>query len=151
MKIYNRRARYDYQILETIEVGISLTGAEVKAIRAGRADINRAYARIIGGEAFLINSIIGTEDKSDESRRTRKLLLHKEQIVSLESKLKAKKLTLVPIKLYNKRSLRPGGQKGSLFKLELGLGRSKRKFEKKEAIKRRDIERETEREFRNKE
>ncbi len=123
MKILNRRARFDYQLLERVEAGISLKGEDIKNLRAGKANLKNAYAKIINGEVFLVSSTLPT----------RKLLLHKDQITSLEAKTKAKRLTLVPIKLYTK---------GHLVKVELALAKAKRKFEKKETIKKRDLERE---------
>lgn len=136
MKILNKRARHHYKILEEIEAGISLTGAEVKALRAGKANISQSHGKIIGQEAFLVNANISTGEKPT---RTRKLLLHKREIVSLSSKIKAKKLTLIPLKIYTK---------GRLIKVKLALAKSKRKFEKKESLKKADIKREIERELR---
>lgn len=140
MRIFNRKARFNYQLFDRYETGISLTGGEVKAIKDGRADISQAYAKIIDNEAYLINANITVASaKEHKPSRTRKLLLHKKEIASIQAKLKAKKLTLVPVKMYTKRRL---------IKLELALAKPKRKFEKKEAIKKKDIEREIERELR---
>jgi len=134
MEIYNKRAKFDYQLFEKFEAGISLLGGEAKSLRAKRVDLSRSYAKILGNEAVLINANIPIEGKKDyDSTRTRKLLLHKQEIISILSKIKAQKLTLVPVKLYNK---------GRIFKVEIALAKSKRKFKKKEEIKRRDIERE---------
>jgi SsrA-binding protein len=133
MRIVNKKAKFNYKLLEKYEAGIVLTGHEVKAIRNGQADLSQAYAKIIDHEMYLINANISTN-------RTRKLLLHKDQIISIQSKIKAKKLTLVPLSLYNK---------AALIKVELALAKAKRKFEKKEAIKRKEIEREIEKEFKN--
>ena len=141
MRIFNKKAKFNYNLLERIEAGISLIGAEAKALRVKGADLSQSFAKIIGGEIYLVNANIPVEGKKDyNSTRSRKLLLHKDQIVSIESKIKAKKLTLVPTKLYTK---------GRLVKVELALAKSKRKFEKKEAIKRKDIEREIERELKS--
>jgi len=126
MRIVNKRVGRDYRLFDKYEAGISLTGAEVKAIRNGQADISSAYAKIINNEIYLINANIQTT-------RTRKLLLKKAEIVSIQTKIKQKKLTLVPTKLYTK---------GRLIKAEIALAKAKRKFEKKEAIKKRDLERE---------
>ena len=143
MRIINKKAKFNYNFLERLEVGISLIGAEAKALRIKGADLSSSFAKIIGGEIYLVNANIPVEGKKDYNpTRSRKLLLHKDQIVSIESKIKAKKLTLVPTKIYNKRSLRPGGHKSRLIKVEIALAKSKRKFEKKEAIKKKDIERE---------
>jgi SsrA-binding protein len=136
MAIINRKAKFNYQLLERFEAGISLLGREAKAIRDKRGDLSNSYAKIIEDEAFLINANIPADTGgSYNPTRTRKLLLHKSEIISLESKIKAKKLTLVPTRMYTK---------GRLVKVEIALAKSKRKFEKKEAIKRRDIEREIE-------
>jgi SsrA-binding protein len=139
MRKINRRAKYDYQILEKFEAGIVLSGAEVKAIKQGNIDLNLSYAKIIGQEVFLINANIPVTGKIGYSpTRTRKLLLKKNEIISLQTKIKAKKLTLIPYSVYTK---------GRLIKLKLALAKPKRKFEKKETIKRKDIEREIEREL----
>lgn len=140
MKIPNRRVRFDY-ILEPdrYEAGVSLTGGEAKAIRTGHADISQSVARIVDAEAYLINANIPVSGATKyDSKRTRKLLLHRDEIVSIGVKMKQRKLTLVPLKVYTK---------GRFVKFELALGRPKRKFEKKEAIKQKDIRRELEREF----
>ena len=139
MAIINRKAKYNYQLFERIEAGVSLLGREAKAIRDKRGDLSNAYVKIIGGEAFLLNTNLPADTSGGYNpTRTRKLLLHKSEIVSLQSKIKAKKLTLVPIKMYTK---------GRLVKVEIALAKSKRKFEKRQAIKRRDIEREIEKEL----
>lgn len=141
MKIVNKKARFNYNLLEKFEAGISLIGAEAKVLRKGRADISQSFAKIIDGEVYLINASIPIPDKKDyRPTRARKLLLHKDEVVSIESKIKAKKLTLVPTMVYTK---------GRLIKVEIALAKSKRKFEKKEAIKRHDIEREVAQELKN--
>jgi|SRR3989304_6532793 len=138
--IENRKARFEYQIFESFEAGIVLLGGEVKSIRNKRATISDSFARIINNEVFLVNANIPVEGKKDyDANRTRKLLLNKGQIISLSSKIKAKKLTLVPLKLYTK---------GRLIKIQLALGKSKRKFEKRADIKKRDIEREIKQQLR---
>jgi len=139
MKIINRKAFYDYEILDRFEAGINLLGAEVKAIRLGHADLSGSFARILGSEAYLINAKIfpyeyARPDQYD-SKRTRKLLLHKKQIIAIKSKTEGANLTIVPVSLYTRNNL---------IKLELALGKPKKKFEKKESIKRKDIEREIE-------
>lgn len=139
MRIFNKRAKFDYKLEEErIEVGISLSGGEAKAVRENRADISQSHARVLNGEAYLINANIPVVGAKSEPTRIRKLLLHKNEILSFSTKMKQRKLTLVPVKMYTK---------GHLIKLELALGKSKRKFEKKEAIKRKDIRREIEREL----
>ncbi len=142
MKITNRKAFFEYEIVETFEAGINLYGHEVKSIRIGKADLAGAFVRIIGSEAYLVNAKIypyqaGQVEDYDE-RRTRKLLLHKKQIISLKSKTEGANLSLVPVSLY---------LKNGFIKLEIGLGKGKKKFEKRQAIKKRDLQRETEREL----
>lgn len=134
MRVINRRARYNYRLFDKYEAGVSLTGVEVKAIRNGRANISSAYARIINSEIYLVNANIQAKGVKDyDPLRTRKLLLNKAEIISIQTKIKQKKLTLVPTKLYTR---------GRLIKIEIALAKTKRKFEKKEAIKKKDIERE---------
>lgn len=145
MKVVNKRARHDYQLLDKFEAGVVLTGAEVKSVLEGKIHLEEAYARIIQGELFLINAHIHPYRFADTSKldpkRTRKLLVHKKEIVSLASKIKQKKLTLIPVSCYTK---------GRKVKLKLALAKAKKKYEKKEAKKRKDLEREVERELRNK-
>lgn len=142
MRISNRRALYDYQILEKFEAGINLTGPEVKSVKGGRADLTGSFVRIVGSEIYLVNAKIFPYEyarpEGYDQRRTRKLLLHKKEIVALKSRTEGSNLTLVPLSLYTK---------SGLIKLEVALGRGKKKYEKKEAIKKRDLEREVEREF----
>ena len=137
MKIFNKRARFEYELTgEGVEAGISLLGAEAKSVREGRADISQSAVRILGREAYLINANIPAEGvQKYDSTRIRKLLLHRGEILSLTTKMKQKKLQIVPVRVYNK---------GRLIKLYLELGKAKRKFEKKEALKRRDINRDIE-------
>ncbi len=143
MQIFNKKASFEYELTpERIEAGLSLRGSEAKSIREGRGDLSQSHTRILGGEAFLVNANIPAPGiQNYNPTRIRKLLLHKNQIVSLETKMKQLRLQIVPIKLYNK---------GRLVKLEVALGKPKRKFEKKEAIKKHDIERDVEKEFRGK-
>src|SRR3989344_6278614 len=140
MRIFNKRAKFEYELTgEKVEAGLSLRGAEAKSIRENRADLSQSHVRIMGTEAFLINAnipVLGTKD--NYPTRIRKLLLHKGEILSLLTKSKQKKLQIVPLSLYNK---------GRLIKLGLELGKPKRKFEKKEAIKRHDIDRDIEKEL----
>ncbi|OGM14937.1 SsrA-binding protein [Candidatus Woesebacteria bacterium RIFCSPLOWO2_01_FULL_39_23] len=140
MTIINKKARFNYNLFERIEAGISLLGREAKSIREKRGDLSNAYAKIIDHEAFLINANIPSDAGGEyNSTRTRKLLLHKSEIISILTKIKAKKLTLVPTKMYTK---------GRLVKVELALAKAKRQFEKKALIKKKDIERDIERELR---
>ena len=137
MKILNKKARFEYELTgEGVEAGISLLGAEAKSVREGRVDISQAAVRILSNEAYLINANIPAPGiQKYDSTRIRKLLLHRGEILSLTTKIKQKKLQIVPVRVYNK---------GRLIKLYLELGKAKRKFEKKEALKRRDINRDIE-------
>ncbi len=142
MKITNKRAFFDYEILERFEAGINLQGSEVKAVRLGHADLTGAHVRIIGSEAYLINAKIFPYEyarpENYEEKRTRKLLLHKKEIVMLKSKTEGERLVIIPVSLYLHHHL---------IKAELALAKSKKKYEKKEAIKKKDIQRETEAEL----
>jgi len=142
MKITNRKACFDYEITDRFEAGINLTGAEVKAVRQEQADLTGSFVRIIGGEAYLVNSKIlpyqYARPESYDEKRTRKLLLHKREIIALKSKIEAQGLTIVAISMYNSRNI---------IKVELGLGKGKKQYEKKESIKRKDLDREIEAEL----
>ncbi|MCJ7805251.1 SsrA-binding protein SmpB [Patescibacteria group bacterium] len=140
MKIPNKRARYEYSLeSDRFEAGLVLSGGEAKAIRTGHADLTRSVARILNGEGWLINANIPFEGAPKYNpTRSRKLLLHKQEITSILTKMKQRRLTLVPVSLYTT---------GRLIKLALALGKPKRQFEKKEAIKRKDIQRDIEREL----
>ena len=139
MKITNRKAFFDARILERFEAGINLTGAEVKAVRQGHADLTGSFVRIMGSEAYLINANIFPYEyarpESYDPRRTRKLLLHKAEIIAIKSKIEGQNLTLVPISLYTTHNL---------IKLELALGKPKKQFEKRRDLKRKTIERDIE-------
>ena len=136
----NRKAYHDYHIQETLEAGIVLKGSELKSIRDGKVNLSDAYARPEGGELWLYNSHIASYDAASynthEPTRPRKLLLHKKEINILAGKVVQKGLTLVPLKLYIKHGV---------AKLELGVARGKKVYDKKEAIARRDADREMER------
>lgn len=144
--VANRRARFSYEIQETFEAGISLMGTEVKSIRDGQANIKEAYADIRGGEVFLVGAHISPYEQGNlnnhEPLRERRLLLKAIEIKRLTGKVQEKGLTLVPLRLY---------LKGRLIKLELGVGRGKKLYDKRETIKRRDQDREVERELARKE
>jgi len=133
----NKRARFEYEIFETIEAGLVLTGTEVKSLREGRTDINDSFAQIRNGEAVLMNMHIPPYDKGNvhnvDPRRTRKLLLHRRDIQRLLGQTQAKGLTLVALRVYFRRGW---------AKIELGLGRGKREFDKRESIKKRESQRE---------
>lgn len=139
MKIINKRAHYDYELLETFEAGINLQGQEVKAVREGHADLTGSFARIVGSEAYLVNAKIFPYEyartENYDQNRTRKLLLHKKQIISLKAKTDGANLTIVPVSLYTTHNL---------IKVELALGKSRKQFNKREQKKRRDLDRETE-------
>ena len=142
MKITNKRAFFDYQISDKFEAGINLYGAEVKAVRLGHADLTGSHVRIMGNEAYLINAKIFpyqySRPENYDEKRTRKLLLHKKEIIALRSKTEGQNLTLVPISLYTTKSF---------IKLEIALGHGKKKYDKKESIKQKDIQRDTEQEM----
>jgi SsrA-binding protein len=136
MRIINKKAKFNYKLFEKYEAGISLTGIEVKTLLNGQADISNAYVKMIKGEVYLVNANIPINDSKKNPTRTRKLLLHKKEITSIWSKIRQKQLTLVPTKIYNK---------GRKIKLEFALAKGKRKFEKRQNIKKKEIEREIER------
>ena len=133
----NRKARYLYEIEEIYEAGIALTGSEVKSLRAGKATLGDAYGMVRDNEAFLFNAHISPYSHADtrtyDPNRTRRLLLHKEEIRRLLGKTRERGLTLVPLKIYFKNGR---------AKVELGLGRGKKLYDKREVIKRREADRE---------
>ncbi len=142
MQAINKKALYNFILYEKIEAGLNLLGAEVKAIKQGRIDLSNSFVKIINQEAFLINAKIPVEGKRDYSpTRSRKLLLHKKEIVLLESKIRQRGLVLVPTKIYTL---------GNLIKIEIALAKPKKKYEKKEALKRRDLQKEIRKELKNK-
>lgn len=136
----NRRAFYDYDILERLEAGIVLTGTEIKSIRAGRANVREAYARPYGGELWLTNAHIAQYAQggvyNHDPRRSRKLLLHKEQLSNFIGMATQKGLTIVPLRIYIRNSV---------AKVELGLARGRRHYDKRKVIARREVEREQQR------
>ena len=136
----NRKARHDYHIQDSLEAGIVLKGSEIKSIRAGKVNLSDAYARPENGELWLYNSHIASYDAASynthEPTRPRKLLLHRKEINSLAGKVVQKGLTLVPLKLYIKHGV---------AKVELGVAKGKKVYDKREAIARRDADREVER------
>ena len=142
MRIFNKRATFDYELQEHYEAGINLLGAEVKAVKLGHADLTGSHVRLIGSEAYLVGASVfpykyARPEQYDE-RRTRKLLLHKAQILNFRHKMEGGNLTIVPISMYTT---------GNLIKLEIALGKGKKKFEKRESKKRKDLQRELEREL----
>lgn len=142
MKIYNKKARHKYFILEKLEAGIVLTGAEIKSIRASRVSITESYARIRDGEIFLTNATIapwkGSQKYVDE-RRDRKLLIRKNQILAWQGKISGSNLTIVPLSIYIKNNL---------AKVELGLTKAKAKADKRAVLRQKAIKRDIERELR---
>ena len=140
----NRKAYHDYHIEETLEAGISLLGTEVKSLREGRANLKDSYVLMKGGEAFLLNCHISLYSHGNimnhDPLRTRKLLLHRKQISSLAGTATSKGYTLIALKLYFK---------DSFVKVEIGLAKGKRLYEKREAIKEREAKREIEKTMKN--
>ena len=130
IEIYNKKARFDYQILDSLEAGIVLTGLEIKAVRAKKVNMTSSYAKIIGGEVFWLGGVM--EISQGDKQRTRKLLLKKDQIKKLIGKVEEKGLSLIPIKLYLTRGK---------AKLELGIGKGMKIYEKRSKLKEQDIER----------
>lgn len=136
MKVFNKKARFNYEILDEKEAGIVLTGTEIKSIRLGKVQINEAFIRIKNGEAFIMNMHIakyeeGNRFNHDETRE-RKLLLHKKEIKKLALESSKDGISLVPISLYIKNAK---------AKILVGTGRGKKLYDKKEVIKKRDAER----------
>lgn len=141
----NRKAYFNYEILEKLTAGIQLLGYEVKAVRAGKMTLDGAYAVIRGGEAFLINSAVTllqpkNAPKDYDERRNRKLLLTKKEISYLAGKEKQNGLTIVALSVYNM---------GHKIKIELGLAKGKKKSDKRESIKKRESDREIDRTLKN--
>ena len=140
MEILNRKARYDYEIEDTYEAGIVLTGTEIKSIRKGKANIKDSYVIIRNQEAYLINTHISLYEEGNrfnhEETRTRKLLLHKKEILKLRDKLEIEGYTIVPLKIYFSKGR---------AKIQIGVAKGKKNYNKKETIKERDIKREQER------
>jgi SsrA-binding protein len=136
----NRKARHDYRILEQIECGIALTGSEVKSMRAGHASLTEAYARVRDGEVWLEGMHVSPYEQGEkrgyEPERPRKLLLHRREIDRLAAKQKEQGLALVPLRAYFTHGI---------AKVEIGLAKGKRKYEKREAIAKRESQREIER------
>jgi SsrA-binding protein len=137
VEIINRKARHDYYISDTYEAGIVLKGTEIKSIRAGRANLKDSYAIIKNNEIYLLNMHISKYKEGNifnhEETRTRKLLLHKKEILKLNDKIRLEGYTLIPLKLYFK---------GSNAKIEIGVAKGKKDYDKRETIKKRDTERE---------
>ncbi len=136
----NRKAYHDYSIQETLEAGLVLKGSEIKSIRQGKVSLSDAYARPQGGEMWLFNSHISSYDAASynthEARRPRKLLLHDREIAHLAAEVSERRLTVVPLRLYIKHGI---------AKVELGVARGKKMYDKREVIARRAADREIDR------
>ena len=142
MEIVNRKARFDYEVLEEIEAGIVLTGTEIKSIRDGKANIKDCYGVIRNGEVYLLNMHISHYEQGNifnhDETRTRKLLLHKKEILKLHNSIQLQGLTLIPLKVYFKKNK---------AKILLGLCRGKKNYDKRESIKERDIKRDLQKNY----
>ncbi len=136
----NRQARHEYEILETFEAGVELTGTEVKSLRTGRANLREGYVRIENGEAWLLQTHVSPYEQGNrtnhEPERRRRLLLHRREIEYLDGKVRMGGLTLVPLDLH---------LRNNRIKLEIGLARGKKLWDKRQAIAERDSRREAER------
>ena len=144
IEIKNKKANFDYEILDTYEAGIVLTGTEIKSIRAGKVNLRDSYAIVRNGEVYLLNMHISHYEQGNifnhDETRTRKLLLHKKEIYKIRDSLEKEGLTLVPLKLYFK---------DNYAKILLGVARGKKNYDKREAIKKRDTERLIKKELKN--
>lgn len=137
-EIKNKKAYFDYQILDSLEAGIELKGTEIKSIKKGSVDLKDTFINIRNNEAYIINMYIAKYDEANifnhEERRTRKLLLHKKEILKLKENIKIDGYTLIPLKLY---------LKNNHVKVLVGICKGKKLFDKRESIKERDLKRET--------
>ena len=137
VEILNRKANFDYAIEDTYETGIVLKGTEVKSIRNGKANIKDSYAIVRNDEMFLLNTHISLYEEGNnfnhEETRTRKLLLHKKEILKLKNKVEMEGYTLIPLKIYFVKQR---------VKVLIGLAKGKKNYDKRETIKKRDVERE---------
>ena len=142
MELKNKKAYFDYFVLKEIEAGIELTGTEIKSIRKGSANLKDTYARIKNGEVFVVNMYIAKYDDGNrfnhDERRSRKLLLHKNEILRLQEDIKLEGYTLIPLKMYFK---------GNKVKISLGVCKGKKNYDKRDSIKERDLSREAKRVF----
>ena len=141
----NRQANHEYFILERIEAGIVLDGGEVKSLRQGNVNLKDSFCVIYNGELYIKNMHVAIYDKAGaynvkDSKRDRKLLVHKDEILKLHAKISQKGLTLVPLRIYFKQAL---------IKMELGVCQGKHTYDKKRSIMEKDIKREKEREIKN--
>ena len=145
MEILNRKARFDYEIIDTYETGIVLTGTEIKSIRNGKCNLKDSYGIIRNNEVFLINMFINYYEEGNRfnhnETRSRKLLLHKKEISKLKSYIDLDGYTLVPLKLYFKNNI---------AKILLGVGKGKKNYDKRESIKEKDLQRQARKDFKYK-
>ena len=136
----NRKAHHDYEILDVLEAGVVLMGSEIKSIRAGKANITEGFVQIKGRELWLLNVHIAVYDEAGvfghEALRPRKLLLHKKEIVRLQARVREKGLTIVPLQLY---------LKNRRVKVEIGIGRGKKNYDKRESLRQKDASRQVSR------
>lgn len=139
MKIINKFAGYEYQLFDRFEAGIALIGCEVKSVKLGRVSLKDGFVKIVGGQLLLLNVLISpysfANNENYDPKRTRKLLMHKKEILKLSQRLDTKRMTLVPTAIYTK--------KGKI-KVEIALAKGKMEYEKREAIRKRDQLREQE-------
>lgn len=144
IEINNRKVNFDYEIVETYESGIVLTGTEIKSIREGKANLKDSYAIVRNNELYLLNMHISAYEQGNrfnhEEDRTRKLLMHKKEILKLRDKIEISGFTLVPIKLYFK---------GNKAKILIGLAKGKKNYDKREVIKKKDMERQVAKDLKN--
>ncbi len=138
----NKKASFDYFLLDTYEAGIKLTGTEIKSIRAGKVNINDAYIVVRNGKVFIVNMFVAKYDLGNifnhEERRSRELLLHKSQINKVSGKLQTEGITLVPTKLYFV---------DALVKVEFAIAKGKKLYDKREDLKRKDLTREAQKAY----
>ena len=137
MEVINKKARFDYILEKEIEAGIELCGTEVKSIRKGSVDLKDTFVNIKSNEAYILNMYIARYEEGNQfnhdERRTRKLLLHKKEILKLKSEIKENGKTIVPVKLY---------MKNGKVKILIAVAKGKKLFDKREALKKKDLERE---------
>jgi SsrA-binding protein len=140
----NRKALHDFSIEDTYEAGVALTGTEIKSVRAGRVNLRDGFVQIRDGEAWLLNVHISPYDfgnrENHEPKRERKLLLHRQEIRRLQSKVSERGWTIVPLRMY---------MKAGLAKIEIGLARGKRLYDKRDAVAERDMDRDLQREIKD--
>ena len=138
IEIKNKKAYFDYNILEELEAGIVLSGTEIKSIRKGSVDLKDTFVTIKNNEAYILNMYIAKYEEGNifnhEERRTRKLLLHKKEILKLKEKIKLEGLTIIPLKLYFKKNK---------TKILIGVAKGKKLYDKRASLKEKDLKKET--------